>query len=428
MGARTALAMALSAGLLLGTGGLTAQEGTRAAAAPLPEGNNGIAAKYPGDSGIGRDVDVVFADDFEGAATRFDNNWGGIAYTQTPENVHGGKRAMELILPYPRPNKETGKGVNLHFKEGFDTLHLRYYAKYGKNTELYHGGTHNGGAILARAPGVPDAKPGIPADGRNEYTVLLDTWRSEEKVASPGHLAIYCYHPEQRHQWGEHFFASGKRAPYGGDPGFFGPRFVPRPDLIPDRDRWVCYEFMVKANTPGQRDGRIAFWIDGRLAADFPSLRLRDVATLKANIISLGIYTMNEAIKTPCEMWYDDVVAATSYIGPVLKRKKSGPLRSAEELAKAREALAKGDLPAAWLHLDKVDSEDLLPEAQASLQKIEAAVRSRLRDAETLEAAGERADALEAYQDLLRDFRGIPAADAAKARIEALRGASKPRR
>ena len=31
--------------------------------------------------------------------------------------------------------------------------------------------------INARAPGVPDAKPGIPADGKNEYSVCLDTWR-----------------------------------------------------------------------------------------------------------------------------------------------------------------------------------------------------------------------------------------------------------
>ena len=127
-------------------------------------------------------------------------------------------------------------------------------------------------------------------------------------------------------------------------------------------------------------------------------------------------------------MCIDDVVAATSYIGPVLKRKKSGPLRSAEELAKAREAIAKGDLPAAWRHLDKVDSEELLPEAQATLRRIEEAVRLRLKEAEALEAGGEKADALEAYQEVLREFRGVPAADAAKARIEGLRGPSKAKR
>ena len=28
-----------------------------------------------------------------------------------------------------------------HFKNGFDVLFLRYYMKFGKDTELFHGGT-----------------------------------------------------------------------------------------------------------------------------------------------------------------------------------------------------------------------------------------------------------------------------------------------
>src|SRR5215831_16024169 len=221
--------------LLLCGSVLPAQEttATKPTFAPLPEGNNGIASKYLGDAGIERDPSVVLADDFEGSAVRFDNNFGGTVLTTKSENVHGGKQALELTLPYPRRTKETGMGINHHFKEGYDTLHLRYYAKFGRATELYHGGTHDGGAICARAPGVPDAKPGIPADGRNEYTVLLDTWRPDDKVASPGTLATYTYHPEQRHRWGEHFFPSGKMLPFGGSPSYFGTGFVSRPDLVP---------------------------------------------------------------------------------------------------------------------------------------------------------------------------------------------------
>ena len=271
-------------------------------------------------------------------------------------------------------------------------------------------------------------KPGIPADGKNEYTVLLDTWRPDDKVASPGTLAIYCYHPEQRHQWGEHFFPSGKMLPYGGSASYFGPQFVPRTDAVPERDRWACYELMVKANTPGKRDGRIAFWVDGRIAADFTNLRLRDVPTLKANIVSLGLYTMNEMIKSPCAMWYDDVVVATTYIGPVLKRRKSGPAKSAEELAKAHDSLSKGELAAAWRHFDQVDSEDLLQAAQEGLKKIEEFISRRFRDAQALEAIGEKADAIEAYREILREFQGIPVSERAKLRIDALRSPSRSER
>ncbi len=410
------------AGAFIASIPLGAQDTTPMTFAPLPEGNNGIAAKYLNDAGIEGDSSVLFTDDFELSAVRFSNNWGGTVLTQQPHNVHGGKQSLECTLPYPRPNKETGKGVGYALKDGQDVLFLRYYAKYSRETELYHGGTHNGGAIGAVAPGVPEAEPGVPADGRRKFGILLDTYRAtDSKAPSPGRLAVYVYHPEQRHQWGEHFYPTGEQAPYGYNPNYFGPQFVKRADLIPEQDRWICYELMVKANTPGKRDGRIAFWIDGRLTGDFMNLRLRDVETLKSNRFSLGLYTQNGAIVKPCAMWYDDVVVATSYIGPVAKRKKSGPARSAEEMAQARQALAKGDWAKAWRHFDKVDSEDLLRDAQENIRKIDALIRSKIGDAKALEAIGEKADALEAYRQVLREFPGIPAAEAAKIRIESLK-------
>ena len=73
---------------------------------------------------------------------------------------------------------------------------------------------------------------------------------------------------------------------------------------------------MVQANTPGQRNGRIAFWLDGKLLADFPNLRLRDVDTLKIDRFGLSFHIgSNPAGAT--KKWYDNVVAASSYIGPV---------------------------------------------------------------------------------------------------------------
>ena len=122
------LERSLIAFLLLGATLAAQDTTTRPLFPPLPEGNNGIAAKYLGDVGIDRDPSVVLADDFENPAFKFDNNWGGIVLTPKPENVHGGKQAMECAIGYPRKTKETGLGVNHHFKEGYDTLFLRYYA------------------------------------------------------------------------------------------------------------------------------------------------------------------------------------------------------------------------------------------------------------------------------------------------------------
>ena len=77
---------------------------------------------------------------------------------------------------------------------------------------------------------------------------------------------------------------------------------------------------MAQANTPSEHDGRMAFWVDGKLAADFPGVRFRDTEDLKANLINISFYTENRRVRGG-EMWYDDVVAATSYIGPMVDEK-----------------------------------------------------------------------------------------------------------
>ena len=111
--------------------------------------------------------------------------------------------------------------------------------------------------IDARAPEVPDAKPGIPADGKNEYSVCLDTWRPDETVASPGNLAVYVYYPEQRHQWGEHFFPSGHAALYNQAGQRLLRQRVQGPAGHCSPPTSGIATMMVKANTPGQRDAHI---------------------------------------------------------------------------------------------------------------------------------------------------------------------------
>ena len=67
---------------------------------------------------------------------------------------------------------------------------------------------------------------------------------------------------------------------------------------------------------PLGRDGRVAFRVDGRRRGGFPNLRLRNVETLKSNRIDLDLYTHDPKVRKDMTMWYDDVVAATSYVGP----------------------------------------------------------------------------------------------------------------
>ena len=73
---------------------------------------------------------------------------------------------------------------------------------------------------------------------------------------------------------------------------------------------------MVRSNTPGQKNGRIAMWLDGKLIADFPTLRLRDTTALKIDRFSIDLHIRNNT-QSIAKKWMDNVVAAKSYIGPM---------------------------------------------------------------------------------------------------------------
>lgn len=56
-------------------------------------------------------------------------------------------------------------------------------------------------------------------------------------------------------------------------------------------------------------------WLDGRLVVDHPNLRFRTVDTIKSRYVTLSTYSSRtDANKV---LWYDDIVVATEYIGPI---------------------------------------------------------------------------------------------------------------
>jgi hypothetical protein len=310
----------VSGGAGAASGGQSGSGGASTGGTSGASGSPGIAAKYPGDVGIEADPDVIFADDFESYATaseltqRWDNYH---QKTQTriaiePDNVYAGKQALEFTLP--QQDNELSNAVHKVLTKQLDSLYFRFYSKFAKNFDVV-GSSHNGGGISAQYFVNGQATPGVPANGTNKFLANFEHWRGDAAAASPGKTNVYIYHPEQRDDYGDHFFPTGVVLPNSSLAFDFGPDFVARPDVTVELDRWYCYEFFVKANTPGARDGRITLWLDGQLIADFPNLRLRDVATLQIDRFQLSLH----ARKTPVEThkWYDNVVAATAYIGPL---------------------------------------------------------------------------------------------------------------
>jgi hypothetical protein len=238
-----------------------------------------------------------------------------VSIATTAANVYAGKQALEFTLP--QETAELSDAVEKIVSPELDVLFLRYYSKFQPPYDVV-GSSHNGSSISAHYEVGYTSTPGVPANGTNKFLANLENWRGDATTASPGDLNVYVYHPLQRSQWGDHFFPTGLVMPNTSIPFDFGPDFVSRPDFIPALDQWYGYELMVKANTPGENDGRIAAWVDGKLVMDFPNLRLRDVASLTIDRFALCFHIGSNP-NGESKKWYDNVVAAKSYIGPLAK-------------------------------------------------------------------------------------------------------------
>ncbi len=294
-----------------------------ARAQPLPVGNSGIAARYSGDAGIGADPAVIFFDDFESytgvSSLTGTGRWNQAFQSSNTRmatesgNFFSGKTSVEFTLP--KTSGEVSNELNKFLNPAQDTVFVRFYSKFDPGFNVI-GSSHNGAFISASYWDGPGSGPGIKADGYNKFLVSFEAYRDTSSTANPGSLEVYLYHPEQRDVWGDIFFPTGRVLPFDLTPGNFGSNFVARPEVVPQLGRWYAYEVMVKANTPGQRDGRIALWLDGALIADFPNLRLRDTVDLKIDRVGISLHG-NGGILATSRKWYDNVVVAKSYIGPM---------------------------------------------------------------------------------------------------------------
>jgi hypothetical protein len=281
-----------------------------AAAEPPPRP---LSAAYPEDREIARDADVLFADDFEsGDLKKWDEARGtAVIVSDAP---HAGKHCV--AMPMAR-GRNQGGDAKKWFMPGADTVFARCYVKFSPDYRYCHHFIW----LLAnprnnkwRAFG----KAGLEPDG-TYFSSGMEPWFAWGKNPFPGELSFYSYFPGMQPDpkmpgkfWGNSFFPPGPAAGKAA-----GPQRV-----LPARGQWQCWEFMVQANTPGQRDGRQSMWLDGKLVGEFTGIRWRDDGELKINCFWLEHYGMDSGDPTkefwPDEqtVWFDDVVIARRYIGP----------------------------------------------------------------------------------------------------------------
>ena len=290
-----------------------------AAPPPLPQGNNGIASAYPLDAGISSNPNVLFADGFENYTTptqltgsgNYSNYYAQQDFAIDTSTFFAGAKSLRMRMP--ASGSEISNGLVRNISPKRDSMFMRVYTRFQPN---YAGinSAHNGLRITGNYQG-----PGVIPNGTDFFLVNIENARFLGE-AEPGYTHAYVYQPEQQDLYGESWYTDGHVT----NGSFsFGQYFVPRPNVNPTRGVWICYEMFVQMNTPGVRDGRVAVWQDGVLIGDWQNIRFRDVTTVKIDQIELD--NGGQGSTQQNDKWYDNLVIASSYIGPMVSSSNTAP-------------------------------------------------------------------------------------------------------
>jgi hypothetical protein len=264
------------------------------------EEQKSIAVLYPGDKGIEFDKRVVFYENFENKSLDdIIRRWGDAKHIpnlmisdETP-SASSGLHSLKI--------KNNGH-LYTHFK-GIDTLFARFYVKFHKKT----GYPHHLVSFQADSKPTPWPKGGAgrAPEGDEKFTVAIEPFGLRGRADPPGIWTFYSYWHDMTGGWGNRAYESFEQI---------------------NPDQWNCVEVMIKANSaPDKKDGEQAFWIDGELKGHFTNIWWRTSDDLKLNTVWLSYYVTERNMlrnrdhlidERIMEIWFDDIVVATNYIGP----------------------------------------------------------------------------------------------------------------
>ena len=328
-------AVFLSCGLFAGPPALSEQ--------PLPEGRSGLAANHPGDRGIEADAAVVFADGFEAASVEaVAERWGHASNTKimslsedVPHEAIGGKSLQFTHVG----GRSIGGHLYRQLQPGHERLFYRFYVKFDEKCWPIHHFFHVGGYNPPVA--WPLGGAGERPRGDERFTVAIEPYGEQWR------WDYYVYWKDMR------------GSPPRGLP--WGNSFIHTDATKIKLGRWTCVETMVSLNQLGRGDGELALWIDGDLVSHvgpgfpkglwefdkftpgrggvgmrwdeaagqgaevptpeggspFGGFEWRTDPALDLNFLWLLVYITDAPRGHVSKVWFDNVVVAREYIGPV---------------------------------------------------------------------------------------------------------------
>ena len=289
----------------------------------------GLASKYIGDKGIRENPAVVFAEDFEAddletIAARWESvqNRKIMSLSADVPAASGGTRS--LLMTHVG-GESTGGHLYRRLLPGYEKLHVRFYVKFDPACYPIHHFVHVGGYNPPTA--WPQGSAGTRPQGAERFTTGVEPYGNEWR-------------------WDFYSYWVGMRS--SPDGASWGHDFINDPALTVERGRWICVELMMKMNEPvTESNGEQALWIDGRPwskdgqivshlgrgfphgrwlwdsflpdpnGAPFEGFRWRTTRELNLNFLWLLLYITKAPAGHVSRVWFDDVVVARDYIGPI---------------------------------------------------------------------------------------------------------------
>lgn len=276
----------------------------RAAESVLPSGA-GLAASYRADDGVRAHPAVLFADDFEdgevGALWDDSDAARSRALSFAPAgSVVCGERCLKVEA---RLGENHGGGLTKWFTSA-RRVFVRFYVRFAGDCDYVHHFVTlranrglRGGDKWSGFGGA-----GVRPAGDERFSTALEPWGNWGRWPAPGKWNFYSYWHEMQAS------PDGK---------FWGNSFLPEPQEVIPKERWICTEFLLQHNTPGKADGEQAFWIDGRLLGHWQGINWRRSEALQANALTLESYVTDRWTKHPTNVvYFDNLVIAREYVGP----------------------------------------------------------------------------------------------------------------
>ena len=305
---------------------------------------SGIAGQYPGDQGITSDPRVIFAEDFESPMLgTIAERWETVRHAEI----------MSLSSDVPKPSggtqsllisqvAEKGNGADLYRRlgDGHKRVFTRMYVKFAEDCQPVH---HFGTCVGGNHPSTrwPQVRAGQPTDGNKSFWVGIEPF---------GERWTWDYYT---------YWCDMRGSPPRGQT--WGNKFIQNDSLRVRRGQWTCIELMVQVNDINDTNGEMALWIDGQkvshLGKGFPKgkwmfdkfnpggegqgvrwnqatgkpqyfttkpggdpfegFRFRKNENLNVNFVWLYLYLTKGTSGHINRVWFDDVVVAKEYIGPI---------------------------------------------------------------------------------------------------------------